>query len=78
MGGLFDCTVRVGQRLLPATESPGQAPPRRRARSGVQMERILYRCWKDRQPYREEIYLASLAKRRTAMVATLAKAVQMP
>jgi transposase len=30
--------------------------------------RILYRCWKDRQPYREEIYLASLAKRRTAMV----------
>jgi transposase len=40
--------------------------------------RILYRCWKDRQPYREEIYLASLAKRRTAMVAALAKAVQMP
>jgi transposase len=39
--------------------------------------RILYRCWKDRQPYREEIYLASLAKRRTAMVAALAKAVQM-
>jgi Transposase IS116/IS110/IS902 family len=36
--------------------------------------RILYRCWKDRQPYREEIYLASLAKRRTAMVAALAKA----
>ena len=39
--------------------------------------RILCRCWKDRQPYREEIYLASLAKRRTAMVAALAKAVQM-
>ena len=40
--------------------------------------RILYRCWKDRQPYREEIYLASLAKRRTGMIAALAKAVQMP
>ena len=40
--------------------------------------RILYRCWKDRQPYREEIYLASLAKRRTALVAALTKAVQMP
>jgi len=39
--------------------------------------RILYRCWKDRQPYREEIYLASLAKRRTALVAALAQAVQM-
>jgi transposase len=25
--------------------------------------RILYRCWKDGQPYREQIYLASLAKR---------------
>ena len=25
--------------------------------------RILYRCWKQRQPYREEVYLASLAKR---------------
>jgi hypothetical protein len=24
--------------------------------------RILYRCWKVRQPYREEVYLASLAK----------------
>jgi hypothetical protein len=40
--------------------------------------RILYRCWKDRQPYREEIYLTSLAKRRSALVAALAKAVQMP
>ena len=26
--------------------------------------RILYRCWKQRQPYREEIHLANLAKRR--------------
>lgn len=25
--------------------------------------RILYRCWKERRPYREDIYLASLAKR---------------
>jgi hypothetical protein len=40
--------------------------------------RILYRCWKDRQPYREEIYLASLAKRRTALVTALAKASQLP
>ena len=39
--------------------------------------RILYRCWKDRQPYREEIYLASLAKRRTALAAALTKALQM-
>src|SRR5215471_11744363 len=39
--------------------------------------RILYRCWKDRQPYREEIYLASLTKRSTALVAALAQAVKM-
>jgi len=40
--------------------------------------RILYRCWQDRPPYREEIYLTSLAKRRSGLVAALAKAVQMP
>ena len=28
-----------------------------------QWMRILYRCWKDRQPYREEIYLLCCAKR---------------
>jgi transposase len=39
--------------------------------------RILYRCWKDRQPYREEAYLASLAKRRVPMQ-RLVKSVQMP
>jgi transposase len=39
--------------------------------------RILYRCWKDRQPYREEVYLASLAKRRVPMQ-RLVKSVQMP
>jgi len=38
--------------------------------------RILYRCWKDRQPYREEVYLASLAKRRVPMQ-RLVKSVQM-
>jgi hypothetical protein len=27
--------------------------------------RILYRCWEQRVPYQEEIYLASLAKRRS-------------
>jgi len=39
--------------------------------------RILYRCWKDRQPYREEMYLASLAKRGSTLVAALAQASQM-
>jgi transposase len=35
--------------------------------------RILYRCWKQRQPYREEVYLASLAKR--SLPRSLAKSV---
>ena len=39
--------------------------------------RILYRCWKDRQPYREDIYLASAAKR-ALLLQRLAKSVQMP
>ena len=39
--------------------------------------RILYRCWIDRQPYREEIYLASLAKR-NSLIQRLTRSVQMP
>lgn len=39
--------------------------------------RILYRCWVDRQPYREEIYLASLAKRAVPLQ-RLVRSVQMP
>jgi transposase len=39
--------------------------------------RILYRCWKNREPYREDVYLASLAKR-SVNVKRLAEAVQMP
>lgn len=39
--------------------------------------RILYRCWRDRQPYDEQLYLASLGKRNLPLH-RLAKAVQMP
>ena len=39
--------------------------------------RILYRCWRDRQPYREDIYLTSLAKRNLPLK-QLVKSVQMP
>ena len=39
--------------------------------------RILYRCWKDRQPYREDLYLLSLTKRNLP-VQRLAQSVQMP
>jgi transposase len=39
--------------------------------------RILYRCWKQREPYREDIYLASVAKR-ILPARPLAAAVQMP
>ena len=75
MGGLLDCPGRVGQRLLPATKKARGKPHHVAVRAlAFKWMRILYRCWKDRQPYREEIYLASLAKRRTAMVAALAKA----
>jgi Transposase/Transposase IS116/IS110/IS902 family len=38
--------------------------------------RILYRCWKDRQPYREEIYLLSWTKRNTPLLPRLAQSVQ--
>ena len=39
--------------------------------------RILYRCWHTRQPYREETYLASLAKRNLTFQ-RLVESVQMP
>jgi hypothetical protein len=38
--------------------------------------RILYRCWKHREIYREDVYLASLAKR-SIPFQTLAASVQM-
>jgi hypothetical protein len=43
----------------------------------VKWMRILYRCWKDRRPYSEEVYLASLAKRHVPLK-RLVKSVQMP
>lgn len=38
--------------------------------------RILYRCWKDRKPYSEQVYLASLAKRNPSLN-DLVKSVEM-
>ena len=34
--------------------------------------RILYRCWKDRKPYDEAIYLLALKKRNSPLLAALA------
>jgi transposase len=39
--------------------------------------RILYRCWQDHQPYREQVYLASRAQRAIPL-RRVAQAVQMP
>ena len=39
--------------------------------------RILYRCWRDRQPYNEQLYLASMAKR-TLPRQGMAQAVKTP
>lgn len=39
-------------------------------------QRIVFRCWKDGKPYREEVYLASLAKRGVSLC-QLAKSVEM-
>lgn len=38
--------------------------------------RILYRCWKDHQPYREEIYLLNWTQRNTPVLPRLAQPVQ--
>jgi transposase len=40
--------------------------------------RILYRCWKDRQPYREEIYRLNWAQRNTPLLPPLAQSVPIP
>ena len=39
--------------------------------------RILYRCWKDRQPYNEQLFLTRRAQRTRPSLHQLAKAVQM-
>ena len=36
--------------------------------------RILFRCWKDRKPYDEQIYLASLRRHGSPLAAALGKA----
>ena len=38
--------------------------------------RLLFRCWKDRLPYQEEIYLRSLAKHQSLLVQNTAAAVE--
>jgi transposase len=38
--------------------------------------RILFRCWKDRQPYRDEVYTTSLLKHGSPLTAFLAPAVE--
>ena len=35
--------------------------------------RILFRCWKERQPYNENLYLDSLARRRSSLVGDIAR-----
>ncbi len=40
--------------------------------------RILFRCWKDRQPYQDEIYANSLIKHGSCLAPLLAKAVENP
>jgi transposase len=40
--------------------------------------RILFRCWKDRQPYRDEIYTNSLFKHGSSLAPLLAKPVENP
>ena len=40
--------------------------------------RILFRCWKDRQPYRDEVYTASLLKHGSPLTSFLTVAVEKP
>jgi len=40
--------------------------------------RILFRCWKDRQPYRDEVYTTSLLKHGSPLASLLAEAVEKP
>ena len=40
--------------------------------------RILFRCWKDRQPYQDEVYTKSLFKHGSSLTAFLVEAVEKP
>src|SRR3954471_4823829 len=62
MGRAFASFLRLGERLLRAATRQRQTGKHRRASSCVQVDRILFRCWKDRTPYCESTYLQGLER----------------
>lgn len=77
MGSLFDQRMRLGQNRLQQLKARGKTHHMAVRAVAFKWMRILYRCWKDRQPYNESMYLASLAKR-SLPFQKVAAAVQMP
>ena len=40
---------------------------------GYKWQRIIFRCWQSRKPYKEEVYEAALRKSKSPLVALLSK-----
>ena len=76
MGSLLDSVMRLGAGLLRSAQSEGKSHHMAVRALAFKWMRILYRCWKHREIYREDVYLASLTNR-SIPFQTLAGSVQM-
>jgi transposase len=48
--------------------SRGSSPHQAKRALAYKWQRILFRCWQDRQPYQEDIYLATLRRRHSPLI----------
>jgi len=62
VGGAFHRLLGLGESLLRAATRQRQASKYGREGSGFQGIRILFRCWKEHKPYREDFYREALAR----------------
>ena len=74
IGGGDDAACLLGAGVLPAATRLRQGPSGRRMGPGVQMDRILYRCWQERTLYDASVYLQALKHRGSSLIYNLAKA----
>ncbi len=74
MGRPLYPTVRVGPCLLPPATRQGERPPCRFRSLAAKWIRIVYRCWVNRTPYNERVYLDALRRHGSPLVSAMAKA----
>jgi hypothetical protein len=73
MGGGVDPAFFLGAGVLPAATRQGQSHQAAVRALAFTWIRILSRCWQERTPYDEAVYLQALHRRGASLIHTLAK-----